>query len=75
MGLMYPVVVVGVNAVTALELRDQVEAVGLQNDQDFIWTYRQATYDNDGFMPSSPRQVKFEFKDPAMATFFTLKWQ
>lgn len=72
---MYPVIVLGVNATRALELRDQVEARGLRNNQDFVWSYRQASYNNDGFTPSSPRQVKFEFNDPAMATFFNLKWQ
>lgn len=71
---MYSVIVLHVNATRALELRDQVVDAGLAQDRDFVWEYRQASYDNDGFTAVTPRQVKFEFVDPAMATFFKLKW-
>lgn len=72
---MHPVVVLHVNAVRALELRDHVLEHGLVQEHDFTWEYRQATYDNDGFTAVTPRQVRFVFKDPAMATFFNLKWR
>jgi len=72
---MHPVVVLHVNAVRALELRDQVLSHGLIQDRDFVWEYTQASYDNDGYTAVTPRQVKFKFVDPAMATFFNLKWR
>ena len=71
---MHPVVVLHVNAVRALELRDELLRHGLIQDRDFSWEYHQATYDNDGFFAVNPRQVKFNFCDPALATFFKLKW-
>lgn len=71
---MYLVVVLHVNAVQALELKDQVLDHGLKQGQDFEWEYHQATYNNDGFTPVDPRQVKFRFQEPALATFFNLKW-
>lgn len=71
---LHPVIVLHVNATRALELRDQLVDAGLMQDQDFIWEYRQATYNNDGFSAVTPRQVKFEFVDPTMATFYRLKW-
>lgn len=74
---MYPVKVLHVNAVRALELRDQVLDHGLIQEQDFTWAYSQATYNynDDGFSAVTPRQVEFRFQDPAMATFFSLKWR
>lgn len=72
---MHPVVVLHVNAVRALELRDQLLAHGLIQDRDFRWHYQQATYDNDGYTAVNPRQVRFDFTDPALATFFSLKWR
>lgn len=71
---MHPVIVLHVNAVRALELRDEVTDSGLVQDHDYSWEYHQATYNNDGFTAVTPRQVRFYFEDPAMATFFNLKW-
>jgi len=72
--LTHPVIVLHVNAVQALELRDEAQRHGLVQDRDFTWEYHQATYNNDGFTAVSPRQVIFNFEDPALATFFKLKW-
>lgn len=71
---MHLVTVLHVNAVRALELKDQLLEHGLKNGEDFTWEYHQATYDNDGWSAVTPRQVKFEFVDPKLATFFKLKW-
>ena len=47
---MTPVRILHVNAVQALELRDQLTDAGLVQDRDFEWEYRQAEYDlNDSF--------------------------
>jgi hypothetical protein len=58
----------------AIELKNQLLAAGLIIDKDFVWEYRQATYDNDGFTPVGPKQVTFSFFEPSMATFYQLKW-
>ena len=73
---MTPVKIQHVNAIQALELRDQLTDAGLVMDRDFEWEYRQAEYDlNDSFKPAvTPRQVEFRFKDAVMATYYQLKW-
>lgn len=73
---MTPVKIQHVNAIQALELRDQLTDAGLVMDRDFEWEYRQAEYDlNDSFKPAvTPRQVEFRFKDPVVATYYQLKW-
>ena len=58
----------------AVGLKNQLTASGLVIDQDFTWRYTQARYDNDGYSAVTPKQVTFEFRDPAMATFYQLKW-
>jgi uncharacterized protein YccT (UPF0319 family) len=71
---MTPVKILHVNAVRALELRDQLQDSGLTQNQDFEWEYRQAEYDNFGYEAAVPRHVTFRFRDPALATFWQLKW-
>jgi hypothetical protein len=63
-----------VNAVQALELRDQLLDAGLVQNQDFEWAYRQAEYDNFSGSPVVPRHVTFRFQDTKLATFYQLKW-
>ena len=58
----------------AIDLKNQLLAAGLVIDQDFTWRYAQAQYDNDGYSAVTPKQVVFEFHDPALATFYQLKW-
>jgi hypothetical protein len=71
---MTPVKILHVNAVRALELRDQLEDSGLIQNQDFEWEYRQAEYNSDSYEAVVPRHVLFRFRDPALATFWQLKW-
>lgn len=73
---MTPVRILHVNAVQALELRDQLLDVGLVMNQDFEWEYRQAEYDLNVLFGSAvtPRQVIFRFHDPMLATYYQLKW-
>jgi hypothetical protein len=59
----------------AVDLKNQLLAAGLVLDRDFVWKYCQAHYDNDSHLAVTPKQVTFEFQDPAMATFYQLKWQ
>jgi len=63
-----------ISPVDAIELKNQLLAADLIMDRDFVWKYTQATYDNDGYNAVTPKQATFEFQDPAMATFYQLKW-
>jgi hypothetical protein len=63
-----------VGPIEAIELKNQLLKDGLSINQDFVWEYRQATYDNDGFTPVDSKQAIFSFFEPAMATFYQLKW-
>lgn len=63
-----------VNAVRVLELRDELVAAGLIQDQDFEWEYHQAEWDGSSFQAVSPRHAVFRFQNPALATYYQLKW-
>lgn len=71
---MTPVTIEHVNAVQALELRDQLLDAGLVQHVDFEWAYHQAVYDHDNFSSGVPRQVIFQFQNPTLATFWQLKF-
>lgn len=53
----------------------ELQESGLVRDRDYAWSYEPAKYDNFGLYNSAPRAVVFEFQDPALATFYGLKWQ
>jgi hypothetical protein len=71
---MTPVVILNVNAVRALEMRDQLQDSGLVQNQDFEWLYQQPRYDDFSYEAVIPRHVLFRFQNPALATFWQLKW-
>ena len=45
---------------------------GLVLDQDFMWEYHQSTWDD--MTGVDPSRVTFAFRDPALATYYRLKW-
>jgi len=53
----------------------ELQASGLIQDQDYVWQYVPAWDDNFGSYNSSTRAVMFAFNNPALATFYQLKWQ
>jgi hypothetical protein len=53
----------------------ELQESGLARDQDYIWSYEPALYDAFGVHDSRPRSVVFAFVNPALATFYQLKWQ
>ena len=56
----------------ALELVAELRQSGLIQDRDFVWRYQKGNFaDDNSFVPAS---VTFEFQDPALATFYQLKW-
>ena len=55
-------------------LKQELVSSGLYLNVDFTWSYHAPQYVNDGFSAISPRYVVFAFKDPALSTFYQLKW-
>lgn len=66
------VTIADVDAWQAIELKNELTKAGLHQDADFVWGFRSAEY--DGFTMNRPRHVVYAFRDPAMASFFRLKW-
>ena len=71
---MHTVTIEHIAPMAAVDLKDQLIAGGLIMHHDFTWEYHTAHYDNDGYSAVTPRRVIFRFRDPAMATFYQLKW-
>lgn len=65
--------IIDVNAVQALQLRDQLVESGLIQHQDFEFAYYQAVYESFG-PATQPRYVEFRFQDPTIATYYRIKW-
>jgi hypothetical protein len=53
-------------------LKDQLVRDGLIMDADFEWEYHPAVW--DGFTRKRQKHVMFSFRNPALATFYQLKW-
>ena len=66
------VVLLDIGALEAMARKYQLREDGLVIDQDFVWYYKKAEY--DGFTMNQPRQAVFAFRDPAVASFYRLKW-
>lgn len=71
--LKYQVVLQDVYPHVAIEYKNQLVASGLIQDKDFVWSYYSAEYDNFSHDVRS-RQTVFRFSDPALASFYQLKW-
>ena len=66
------VVLAGCYPTEALDHKQQLIEAGLMQDQDFVWAYRASEY--DGFTMNRDRHAVFAFRDPAVASFYRLKW-
>ena len=60
--------------IEAVERKNQLLKDGLILNQDFVWEYSPATYDNDGYSAVTPRQATIKFVSASLATFYKLKW-
>ena len=70
---MHTVRVYNIAVFDALDLKDQLIKDGLVNDQDFEWAWITADYDAiQGW--TRQKHAEFRFRDPAVATFYQLKW-
>ena len=71
---MHPINLLHLTPDDGIRLKNQLIAAGLKQGEDFVWAYRQANYNNDGYEAVTPRTVTFEFADHKLATFYKLKW-
>jgi hypothetical protein len=53
----------------------ELQESGLIRGQDYSWSYVPSYSDDFGIHNSRPRAVIFKFANPALATFYQLKWQ
>jgi hypothetical protein len=71
---MHKVVIENMMPTAGIDIKNQLINSGLEINRDFVWRYQSAQYNSDGYQEVAPRQVVFEFTNPADATFFKLKW-
>lgn len=63
-----------ISADGAMSIVRELRQKGWVQGVDFDFSYSPATYNNDGWSQTSPRQVKFKFYKEQYATFFALKY-
>lgn len=70
---MHTVRVDSIEVFDAIDLKNQLILSGLIVDQDFEWAWITADYDQfTGW--TRQKHAEFRFRDPALATFYQLKW-
>ncbi len=62
------------NAQQALAYKHELDIDGLIVNQDYTWRYKKPVYDNFAWTESEVNHVIFTFNNPALATFYKLKW-
>ena len=62
------------DAQRALEYKYQLDRDGLIANQDYVWRYQKAVYNDFAWTDSEVSGVTFTFNNPALATFYQLKW-
>ena len=70
---MHTVRVHNIEVYDAIDLKNRLIQDGLVMDQDFKWAWITAEY-NDVEGWTRQKHAEFEFHDPALATFYQLKW-
>ena len=69
---MHRVILRDIALVEIFQLKDQLIRDGLIVNEDFEWAYHPPQW--DGFTQERPKHTVFSFRDPALATFYQLKW-
>jgi hypothetical protein len=70
---MHTVRVHNIEVYDAIDLKNRLIQDGLVMDRDFKWAWITAEY-NDVEGWTRQKHAEFEFWDPALATFYQLKW-
>ena len=70
---MHTVRVHNIEVYDAIDLKNRLIQDGLVMDQDFKWAWITAEY-NDVEGWTRQKHAEFEFRDPALATIYQLKW-
>ena len=72
---MNSITITKISAQEALALKSDLDQSGLVLNHDYTWRFQPVKYNNDFSMYAvEESQVLFEFADPAMASFYKLKW-
>ena len=69
---MHRVILRDIALIELFQLKDQLIRDGLVVNKDFEWAYHPPQW--DGFTQERPKHTVFSFRDPALATFYQLKW-
>jgi hypothetical protein len=70
---MHTIRVDNIEVYDAIDLKNQLILSGLIVDQDFEWAWITADYDQFAGW-TRQKHAEFRFQDPALATFYQLKW-
>ena len=69
------VTITKISAADAMALKANLDRDGLVVNVDYTWRFQPVKYNNDFSMYAiEESQVLFEFADPALASFYQLKW-
>jgi hypothetical protein len=68
------VTITDISAADAIAFKAELTHTGLVMEQDYTWRYQPVKYDNWQTIEIIKSQVTFEFRDPAVASFYRLKW-
>jgi hypothetical protein len=68
---MVPITFHGMTAREGLDHVYELQDSGLTRDIDFEWAYNQEKFGED----RHGKYCEFRFRDPKLATFYSLKWQ
>ena len=70
---MHTIRVYNIEVFDAIDQKNRLIQDGLVIDRDFTWAWITADY-NDVEGWTRQKHAEFQFADPAMATFYQLKW-
>ena len=69
------VIITNISAADAMALKADLDQSDLIVNVDYTWRFQPVKYNYDFSMYAvEDSQVLFEFADPAMASFYQLKW-
>lgn len=72
---MNSITITKISAAEAIALKADLDQSGLVLNHDYTWRFQPVKYNNDfSTYAVEESQVLFEFTDPAMASFYKLKW-